>query len=239
MSKEKRSDSEIRNGHLSDGAILIEFVPHKDASEMVIKQWRKIEKFGFMITIDGCLIPHSMFNGYSKDRKSGYSYALPFFKNVSTGKPQNLVDEEGYPIDLQYSHLCHFGRCASPICIIVEEKWKNVKRNYCGRSGSCDCGNSIKCRRTYHNDSFDWGFEYLTYDTPKLSSKLEMLFPGVEFKVLPADSYRKQDLKRSNKNKRILLNKKQKESKKQKLDNVIELEEEEEDYLVDDFIDEE
>ena len=208
----KRSESEIRDEHLEDGAILIKFVPHKNASKEAIKKWRHIEKYGLKITKDGCWIPYKNFwdnKGGDNGRDRAYSYSLPFFENVQTDKKDDgKVNKHGWPIDQQYSHLCHYNKCCSPNHLVVETRWQNLKRNFCGKHDKCNCGNQQKCLRTYHNEDWDWDFEFYTYGK-NLNTELENLL-DLEFKILPKDYYHNEDLKRKNRNERNKRNKKQK-----------------------------
>ena len=101
------------------------------------------------------------------------------------------------------------------------ERWKNLKRNYCGYSGNCDCGSNPECIDTYHPPSFVRQDKFLNYSTPGLKKKLVKLFEVnevnlvVKVEILPVTYYVVQDAKRENKNKRIKGSKKTvKETKK-------------------------
>jgi hypothetical protein len=214
--KVKRSEADIRNEHLDEGAILIEFTPHKSASKQIVEWWRSMEKFGFKFTDDGCMIPHKQYWGSKggneekgkPTRPSCRSISYQFFNGKEAQK--NERNKEGWPCDEQYSHLCHVWNCASQNCIIVEEQWKNLKRNYCGLKGECDCNNDVKCTRTYHNSEWDWDFDYLGYDTPNLKSEIQKFWKDYKFKILAKNHYQKEDEKRKNRNIRVTRGKKQK-----------------------------
>lgn len=183
------------------------FVPHNDANEEVKRQWKQMEKYGFKVTDDFCLIPHKQYWGSRGHRGAGHTLSPQFFYNRKAHKkPKN---SHGWPCDEQYSHLCHVWNCVSPDCVVVEERWKNVKRNYCGLNGACDCGSTPKCTRMYHNKDHQWNLTYLSYDTPRLKERI-MEYTDAKFTILPKDHYRSQDLKRKNRVTRNKRNKKQK-----------------------------
>jgi homing endonuclease-like protein len=203
----RKSEADIRNAHLDEGAILLEFTPHKDASTMVIQQWRSMEKYGLKVTDDGCIIPHKQYWGSKGTRPASRALVPQFFRNEKAKKKKK--NELNWPCDEQYSHLCHVSNCASPSCIIIEEQWKNLKRNYCGIKGECDCGNEIECTRTFRNNEWDWDFNFLNYDSKELSKKIKE-YNDVDFKILPKNHYYNEDEKRKNRNIRRLREKKQK-----------------------------
>lgn len=199
--KPRLSEGDIRNGRLVEGAILLEFTPHKDAPQEIIVWWRQTEKYGFFVSVDGCMIPYKQYWGSKGSRPAARGLVTQFFYNERTSKKP--INDEGWPCNEQYSHKCHVSNCVSPKCIIIEEQWKNLKRNYCGINGKCDCGNTIKCTRKFHNEQWDWKFDYMSYDTKELSSKLANLFPDtVKFKVLPRNFYSKKDVKAQNRSTR-------------------------------------
>lgn len=205
QSKPRKSEAEIRNKYISKGAILLEFVPHENAPKSIVQQWRGMEKYGFLITMDGCLIPHKQYWSSRGKRPPARALVTQFFENKTTEKKE--PNQDGWPCNEQYSHKCHVFNCCSPECIIIEEQWKNLKRNYCG---GCDCGNTIKCTRKYHNENWDWEFDYFSYDTENLKENLQGWFPNASFKILPKNHYKSEDLKRKNRSERNKKAKKQK-----------------------------
>ena len=206
----RKSEADIRNEHLDQGAILMQFAPHKNANKVIIQQRKSIEKYGFLVTERGCLIPYKQYWISKGGRERGCSIGYQFFngRKADTTTKTNI---HGWPSAEQYSHLCHVWNCTSPACITVEEQWKNLKRNYCGVNGVCDCGNSVKCKQTYHNKDYEWNHKFLSYETLSLKNKIETLLPGISFKILPKDHYAVEDLKRSN---RLLRRKRQKKQNK-------------------------
>ena len=197
--KPRSSEADIRNDHLDQGAILLEFIPHKDAPNEIVTAWKQMEKYGFLVTDDGCMFPHKQYWGSKGNRPPARVMVTQFFfAKKAEKKPRN---DDGWPCDEQYSHKCHVFNCASPDCIIIEEQWKNLKRNFCGSSGNCDCGNEIKCTRKYHNDEWERNFDYLSYDTPNLKEEIKKWLPkGLKFKILPKDHYYSEDEKKRNRN---------------------------------------
>lgn len=204
----RKSEADIRNEHLDQGAILIQFVPHKNANNAIIQQRKSIEKYGFLVTERGCLIPYKQYWVSKGGRDRGCSIGYQFFngKRADTTTKTNI---HGWPSAKQYSHLCHMWNCASPACIIVEEQWKNLKRTYCEVKGVCNCHCVDKRMQT-----FDGYYErniFLSYDTSGLKNKIQTLLAGISFKILPKNYYAVEDLKRSN---RLLRRKRQKKQNK-------------------------
>jgi hypothetical protein len=189
-------------------------------TQKVVNDWRVIEKKGFRVTEDGCLLPHPNHYPKANDRLSAPEVAMEFFSNKVRSTDDPARDEEGYPTSEQLSHLCHWNRCCWFKTLTFEPQWKNQKRNFCGRSGSCDCGNEVKCVRMYHSSEWPRTPKFLAYDTPDLAAKLKALFevrePGlsVTLKVLPKDHYVIQDQQRENRTERRSKEKKEKAKKK-------------------------
>jgi hypothetical protein len=194
----KKSERETRNQHLDDGAILIEFeYPFKEEDENAINNWRSVEKYGFKITTDGCLISHSCRWFSKKPTMVNYVASLKFFEDKENDdKHSDEVNKHGWPLTQQYSHLCHYQNCCSPYHLVIEAQWKNLKRNFCGYDGECDCGLKQKCKRTYHNTNYDHDFEFFSYNTEGLKGKIKEVIPGYSFKILPKNHYVKDDEKK-------------------------------------------
>jgi hypothetical protein len=217
-SNTKRSESEIRKEMLDKGALLLHFStvnPSYSAEE-----WRHIEKHGFLVTTGGCLIPYRPFSNRAKDGKKSICRACRAFfygDTISKDQRRSTFNELGWPNSLQYSHLCHDGDCGSPLCVTIEEQYKNLKRNFCGEFGSCDCGNKVQCTSVYKPSNVTRRYNLITYDTPDCSKKLKELFPNYGVRVLPKDHFRVEDLKKENRSKR---NKREKKHNAKKRENL-------------------
>ena len=204
----KRSEEFVRNEMLANGALLLEFHIDRDGfAKADLARWRAIEKKGFLVTDRGCLLPASCHWFDNRPKSVGYDRALKFFEGKERDPSSaGSTNEHGWSCEDTVSHLCHRNRCCSYLHVNLEPKWKNFKRNYCGVDGRCDCGMDPPCVETYHPPSFvRQSDRLLTYGTPDLSSKVKRLFerPGVKVKILPLTHYRKQDLKRKNRKRRI------------------------------------
>lgn len=202
---------------LSNGAVLLKFDAVSPSNES--GEWRHIEKCGFKVTTKGCLIPYSTFFSRNKSsKKSVVRASRKFFFGDTIGKEDRAskFNNLGWPSSLQYSHLCHDATCGSPLCVIIEPQWRNLKRNYCGYDGACDCSNPIKCTSTYKPSNVDRVYDFIKYDTPDCSKKIKELFGKWKVSILPKDHFRVQDLKRKNRAERKSREVKQSKSKKKK-----------------------
>jgi len=206
-SDSRRTEADLRNEHLEEGAILIQFILEPDLSQSRNKQqkqqWRKVEKKGFRVTVDGCLIPHSSHWFEKRAKICASSLTAHYFNGASTdSSSRGSVNEDGWPTEEEYSHRCHLSRCCSPVHVNVEPRWVNRRRNYCRGpiegEDKCDCAMEPHCVRRYHPkgwfDATDCPrpLEFLTYDTPQLKERLQELLPGMEFRIRPGTFYRVQ-----------------------------------------------
>lgn len=173
---QKRPGSDtVRKRHLEKGAFLVEFATPQEPRDMfggrqmpaglgrpplsngreyqsVADKYRTMERKGFRVTADiGCLIPDEQYGTYQQGATiKGHQRAFAFFARwVPTQGSQAVRNEWGWPATLQISHLCHRRSCCRIDHLVAEEQWRNIKRNYCGISGACDCGNTVKCLRRY------------------------------------------------------------------------------------------
>jgi Zinc-binding loop region of homing endonuclease len=168
----RRKSGSLRKEHATSGAFMIQFQSPAAPLDMFRRQvppslrpaslltgkdlqsaqdkYRTMERKGFLVTKDtGCLIPHEQYCTHQQGATiKGYQRTFAFFAQWCPTKG-TLRNQWGWPMQPQISHLCHRRSCARPDHIIAEEQWRNMKRNFCGASGSCDCGNEIKCLRRY------------------------------------------------------------------------------------------
>lgn len=56
----RRTEAVIRKEMLDTGAILL-VLERKDGKRVDYQPWRRIERYGFHVTRQGCLIPHSQY----------------------------------------------------------------------------------------------------------------------------------------------------------------------------------
>lgn len=152
MSK-KRSFADIRDEMLANGAHLISLKRPDGVSDAEWKAWEKVEKYGLMVTAHGCLIPYRYFcrtSGKSHSFK-GHQRSAAVFVGSAPASNGDGRDELGWPSELQLSHICHRSACCNPSHILIEEQWRNLKRNFCGREGVCDCGSQPACLLRYQS----------------------------------------------------------------------------------------
>lgn len=208
--KQKRSEFEIRAETLSEGAHLFSFHCSEQLGKEFIDQWQAMERKGFFVTTDGCILPYSYYrkSNLKGDILKGHQRAAHLFFGR---KPDYTVrtNQHGWPCDEQISHLCHRVDCIRPDHIVIEPRWKNLKRNFCGEKGQCNCGMLPKCLRTYHNSTTF--MENLTFETS--ADAVQLLLAPLKtlhsFKLLTKTHFKKEDEKKSNRTKRIAAKKKQ------------------------------
>jgi hypothetical protein len=189
--KPKRLSSQMRDDNLQRGAFLVEFKQPTERYDVfqsearksefagvkpamlqgvklqsVVDQYRNMERKGFRVTKDiGCLIPDDQYSTYQPGSTlKGHQRSVGFFCGFIPTKDDGfgLRNEFGWPCTLQISHKCHRRSCCRIDHIIVEEQWRNLKRNYCGFSGDCDCGSDIPCLRRYYTSDFAEVPQYCT-----------------------------------------------------------------------------
>lgn len=198
----KRSSiPDIRRTMLEKGALLFRFtepsVPHKEEHT---KWFRQMEELGFLVTTSGCIFPYENFTGSSKSRPKGHKISANFF----IGEPPTFeANIHGWPTETQASHRCHRKHCINPNHIVFEPQWKNLKRNYCGEHGQCDCNVAPPCLTTYHNDKWSHGDEYITYETKEYKRQVSHLIPGQRFTILPKNHYDSVDNRKEKRNERL------------------------------------
>lgn len=213
--KIKRSSiPDIRKAMLDRGALLFRFekpsnVNHKREH---IVWFEQMQEAGFIVTTLGCILPYENFRGSSKGRPKGHKISAYFF----LGEPSQQHPNEhphGWPMETQVSHRCHRKDCINPTHIVYEPQWKNLKRNYCGEQGTCDCGVRPTCLATYHNDAWKrYNDELITYSVDGYRGRVAKLIPGRRFVILPRNHYESVDNKKRKRNER-LHNKRKKNTK--------------------------
>jgi Zinc-binding loop region of homing endonuclease len=175
----RRTSGAVREAYLQKGAFLIEFAAPSQPRDMfggrlmppglgptalqtgkerqsAVDQYRTMERKGFRVTKDtGCLIPDEQYATYQQGATvKGHQRSFAFFGHwVPKQDGQATRNEFGWPMNLQISHVCHRRSCCRIDHILAEEQWRNLKRNFCGASGRCDCGNETQCLRRYQMDN--------------------------------------------------------------------------------------
>ena len=161
-----------------------------------------ISEKGFFVFENGCILPHPYYSKKGKDgpaRLRGGKASMQIFHPPKTQSDVNR-NEDGWPTNIEISHLCHWSACINPTHLLWEPRWKNWKRLYCF---GCDCNNLPPCLNKFHPSSF-WENESnwpnkIGYDRiSEIKDKLPKLV-----KVLPKDHFKKVDLKAANRMKRL------------------------------------
>jgi len=206
----KRSAPLIRKEMLSKGAHFLRF--ERPASVPLVKEaidkWQTMQEKGFLITSDsGCILPYEYYRASEKGRGhpfKGHQRACWFFYGRLPAKKNSPCprNEFGWPSHEEVSHLCHRGDCVRADHIVMEEFWRNRKRNFCGSSGHCDCGNAVKCvRAAFSNDTLggSQACHFLTSraEVEEVLSPLKERFP---FVLLARSHYKVEDEKREHRN---------------------------------------
>jgi hypothetical protein len=217
--KQKRPSAEIRSEMKKDGCVFLFFDATPAISNKWINEWRAMEKYGFIVTTEGCMLPYKYFwKSFKKgDKIKGHIRSVHFFMNKEPNR-EAKVNQYGWPCDEQVSHLCHNPDCVNPMHLFIELRWQNLKRNYCGFAGSCDCGMKPSCVRTYTNPETFHQSKTIETDLSKVKVVLADLLKVHPFKVRPMTYYDVEDQKATARNTRKKREKKHREQsvKKQK-----------------------
>lgn len=100
-------------------------------------QYRTCERKGFRVVKDtGCFAPHAQYATKGKGA-SEKGYQLAFFarhgfvpKQHGKGDP-NVDAATGRDLSWQLSHLCHCRWCCRLDHLCIEQRWRNLMRNFC------------------------------------------------------------------------------------------------------------
>lgn len=126
-----------------DGAVFQ--VPNLKQREATVRDFDKMNRKLYRVTNEGCMIPHYSWGMRSAGNvDKGYQLVMDAsygWRPAGGGAGQvELLNSFGWSEVLQASHLCHMGpMCCNPSHVIAESRWRNLKRNYCGCAGQCDC----------------------------------------------------------------------------------------------------
>jgi hypothetical protein len=202
--KVKRSSiPAIRENMLEKGALLFCFERPKgitSSNPEDVTWFNQMEAAGFLVTKSGCIFPYENYSGASKGRPKGHKISALFFKGSMPTFPNN---PHGWPTTTQVSHLCHRKQCINPNHMVYEPQWKNLKRNYCGDTGKCDCGVEPKCLATYHNDDWAHVDEFITYDTKRFKKLVKCHLLGLRYSIRLKDHFASVDKRTNQRNERL------------------------------------
>lgn len=206
----KRTAGEIRKDMAeSQHAILVRLERADGRRHQISTAWDKIAKYGLTFTQSGCMIPAKQFwPGAAKNTRVAYRVAALVFMDVEEADLHKDLGSNhlGWPCKMQISHLCHVGMCCNPGHLVIEEQWRNLKRNYCGLEGKCDCGGNPPCLQPYRPSNAPLHVDScLTYHTPELLAKLKAILPAEKVKVvrvLQQNAFKCEDEKSANRKKR-------------------------------------
>lgn len=129
-----------------DAVVVPELKPREVTSNAFDKMQRKL----YRVTDEGCLIPHSSWAMRSEGNiDKGYQLMMDAYygwRPAGGGLGvAEVTNRFGWSEVTQASHLCHSGpMCCNPTHCIAEPRWRNLKRNYCGSTGVCDCVQGIE-----------------------------------------------------------------------------------------------
>jgi hypothetical protein len=210
--RKRRLSGGVRKEHLGLNAFLFEFNQPDEPMDMFGRevspsirpahllsgkelqsardQYRTMERKGFRVTKDtGCLIPHEQYCTYQQGSTlKGYHRAFMFFGRWRPAAG-TLRNQFGWPMTPQISHLCHRRACCRIDHLVAEEQWRNLKRNYCGHDGVCDCSNEIKCIKRYTMSDQE---EEPVFCTTEHEVR-ELLKGAPSYRILPANHFAGRD----------------------------------------------
>jgi hypothetical protein len=199
--KARRSEADIRDEHLREGAVLLEFTRPANSSDADWHAWQLIERKGFKVASCGCLIPHQQHWFSSRARVVASTLAVWVFQKRRVNRNTiGTVNNDGWPCTEQVSHLCHCSECCNPRHLTVEPAWKNLRRNFCGSTGHCDCGMVPKCVRKYRAHNMPTSF--MKASSPDFMNLVRILVGNDGIIKRPMNFYHAEDLKRRNRIKR-------------------------------------
>lgn len=145
---------QMRQEMLTAGAHLLAYTPHREATAAQQHAWSTVQDKGLIVLESGCIIPHPYYRkkgieGPARVRGPVAAVEALVAPGIDRRQDDTLRNEDGWPLQMEISHLCHNPACCAPGHLHVEERWKNWRRNYCGSSGQCDCRMQPACLARY------------------------------------------------------------------------------------------
>lgn len=136
-----------------------------------LNAFNTVSEKGFYVFENGCILPHPYYSKKGKDgpaRFRGHKASMSLFKKTLVSASDR--NEDGWPMQMEISHLCHRPSCLNPDHLLWEPRWKNWKRLYCF---GCDCGVTPACLCKFHPSTFwddekNWPKKLGYDDTAKL-----------------------------------------------------------------------
>jgi len=209
----KQSEEQVRKARLEEHSLLLHVTPTRlptstdEAYDQLLSTWRKIERYGFQVSRDppGCWIPYKQYLQNSGGREEMAPHvAAMLFNGMAKPEAAATTDSDGWPVSLQYSHLCHLAMCCNPSHIVLEPQWMNQRRNYCGKQGRCDCNMSPPCLAKYYPSNVERNLSLLSYRSSRLGERVRATcsMAIADIKIESSTKYAVQDMHRNNRRKR-------------------------------------
>jgi len=207
----RRSIPVIRNENIKKGALLFDVTLPPGTDKELAKAWDVMVQKGIFVEASiGCWIPDKQHWPQRGQRglKVGSHLTAALFNGMPKPEEKETRNADGWPIQLQYSHLCHLNVCCNPAHIVLEPQWMNLKRNFCGHSsveGSlnpCDCRMLPPCLVKYRPSSVPRTLSVLSYESSSVAKRVGKTCARLALKLHRIDKYKAADKISVNRQKR-------------------------------------
>jgi len=235
----RRTVFQMREEIRLSGGHMVHYGVHPQASAAQRHAWDTVESKGFLVLKGGCVQPHKYYRNkglIGPARIRGPAAAVEALvsplidRKIDPGR-----DSRGWPCRLEISHLCHNPHCCAPGHLVIEQRWKNWRRNYCSvitkestddDDRCCSCGNIPSCISTYHptcwwDEQESLGLIEPVHDMREALASIRSSAGDRSVEIRPWSGYMRSDAKLRNKAKRRhagALSKKQSQRKQARLD---------------------
>ncbi len=116
----RRTVAEMRNEMVENGGVFLDWsFKIKQESKANTPEnrnaFRTISEKGFFVFETGCILPHPYYSKKGKDgpaRFRGHRISMKLFHPMTTAEDDR--NEDGWPVNLEISHLCHWSACMNP-----------------------------------------------------------------------------------------------------------------------------